>query len=198
MASIAERGFHGTSLRSVAAAVGISPAALLRHFGSKDELLTAVLNSWAEQTDDLQANLSARRGLSRWTVQHEVMTYHTERRGFLQVFITLAADATSPEHPARPYMVPRYEHAVDYFAGSLIEAAQDGEIPPITEDQARHEARALMAFMDGIEIQWLLDPAIDMVQETDLFLEHTLDRLRAGRYSSKSAPSPRQASEPDQ
>jgi AcrR family transcriptional regulator len=175
MSSIAERGFHGTSLRSIAAAVGISPAALLRHFGSKDELLNAVLRTWAEETDDLQLRL---RGLKRWTIQTEIMRYHIEHRGYLEFFITLAAEATSLEHPARAYMAPRYENTIDYFANSLLEAVEDGEIQPLDLDQARAEARAMAAFMDGIEIQWLLDPSIDVVGAVEQQVNHVIERLR--------------------
>ncbi|MDR1431424.1 MAG: TetR/AcrR family transcriptional regulator [Propionibacteriaceae bacterium] len=179
MTAIAERGFHGTSLRSIAAAVGISPAALLRHFESKDGLLTAVLKTWALLSDDLQG--LDLRGLQRWRAQHDVMVWHTANRGLLVFFITLAAEATSADHPAREYMVPRYQTAVDLFATSLIEAAEDGEIAPLTLAEARIEARALLSFMDGIEIQWLLDPDLDMVGEVDIFVAHTLERLQNRR-----------------
>jgi AcrR family transcriptional regulator len=37
--TFADRGFHGTSTRDVAAAAGMSPAALYVHFASKEELL---------------------------------------------------------------------------------------------------------------------------------------------------------------
>ncbi|MDR1237039.1 MAG: TetR/AcrR family transcriptional regulator [Propionibacteriaceae bacterium] len=179
--AIAERGFHGASLRSIAAAVGISPAALLRHFESKDELLAAVLKSWAVLTDDLQG--SYLRGLQRWKAQPGVMAYHINNRGLLEFFITLAAEATSADHPAREYMAPRYTTAVNLFADSLLEAAEDGEIASITPAEAQIEARALLSFMDGIEIQWLLDPSIDMVGEVDIFVAHTLERLRTRRQS---------------
>ena len=72
-----------------------------------------------------------------------------------------------------------YELGPDAFADDLVLAAADGEISPITPDEAMGEARALFAFMDGIEIQWLLDPTVDMVGEFDRYLARTLARLGA-------------------
>ncbi|QRY63291.1 TetR family transcriptional regulator [Gordonia sp. PDNC005] len=39
MASFADHGFHGTSTRHIAAAAGMSPAAVYVHYSSKEELL---------------------------------------------------------------------------------------------------------------------------------------------------------------
>ena len=43
--AFAERGFHGTSTRDIAARAGISPAALYVHFGSKEEVLHRIAMS---------------------------------------------------------------------------------------------------------------------------------------------------------
>jgi AcrR family transcriptional regulator len=39
---LAARGYHGTSIRDIAAAAGMTPAAIYSHFASKAELLVAV------------------------------------------------------------------------------------------------------------------------------------------------------------
>src|SRR5258706_10916153 len=44
----AERGFEGATLTAIAARVGVSPAALLRHAPTKDALFTAAMASRAE------------------------------------------------------------------------------------------------------------------------------------------------------
>lgn len=45
------RGFEGTSLRDVSAAVGITSAALIHHFGTKERLYGCVLERLAESLD---------------------------------------------------------------------------------------------------------------------------------------------------
>ncbi|MEU7862064.1 hypothetical protein [Nonomuraea sp. NPDC049141] len=72
---------------------------------------------------------------------------------------------------------------VDMLAERLVDVARTGEIPPITPVQAESEIRALCATMDGLEIQWLLDPTVDLVGLFDQYLDHTLDRWRQGRYA---------------
>lgn len=50
-ALFADRGFEGTSLRDVSAAVGITSAALIHHFGTKERLYGRVLERLAESLD---------------------------------------------------------------------------------------------------------------------------------------------------
>ena len=51
--AFAERGFHGTSTRDIAAAAGMSPAAVYVHFRSKDALLEEISRKGHELTLDL-------------------------------------------------------------------------------------------------------------------------------------------------
>ena len=181
MTAFAERGFHGLSMRQLAAEVGISPAALRRHFESKDDLLTTVLlEAWQRETTSVQvASGRELAGLGLWTTLTAVMDYHVEHPGLLRLFVRLAAEATSPEHPAHERMAARYRQSIDGFASGLMVAAEEGAIGPLTADRAESEARAIAAFMDGIEIQWLLDPSFDMTRELAGYLDTTLARLRA-------------------
>ena len=48
--AFARRGYTGASLREIADEVGVTVPGLLRHFASKEELLTAVLDKWDEDT----------------------------------------------------------------------------------------------------------------------------------------------------
>ncbi len=65
---IGRTGFAGTTVRAIAAEVGVSPALLLHHFGSKDGLREAcddfVLATYAERVDEIAADDSAATVLS--------------------------------------------------------------------------------------------------------------------------------------
>ncbi len=50
VAAFAERGFHGTTTRDIAAAAGMSPAALYVHHRSKEELLWVISRAGHERT----------------------------------------------------------------------------------------------------------------------------------------------------
>ena len=78
-----EKGYHGTSIREVAAAVGIKPASLYNHYPGKEDLLFVI--AYGTMAELLEGGLEAiapfdrpddrLRALIRWHV-----TYHAERR----------------------------------------------------------------------------------------------------------------------
>ena len=44
VAVLAEHGYHGTSVRDIAARAGVSPGAIYHHFGSKQDMLVTILD----------------------------------------------------------------------------------------------------------------------------------------------------------
>jgi AcrR family transcriptional regulator len=178
--SFTEHGYNGASMRQIAADVGVSPAALLRHFGSKEELLTAVLEWWAEQTASITSD--ADNGLAAFDQLRAVMRYHTEHRGLLELFIRLTGESSNKKHPASPFIQQRYATLLRTLVQRLLDVAAAGKIPPLTDAQAEAEIRTLFATMDGLEIQWLLDPTVDLVGLFDRHLDQASERWSAGRY----------------
>ena len=174
--AFAARGYDGASLRQIARDAGISAAALLRHFDSKEELLAAVLEWWSEQTAAITGQ--GERGLAVFARLGDVMRYHTRNRGLLELFIRLTGEATNQTHPARAFIRHRYAHIVALLVQRLLAAADAGEVAPLSRAEAEAEVRALCAVMDGLEIQWLLDPDLDLVALFDRHLAATLDRWR--------------------
>lgn len=176
MALLSQRGYNGSSLRQIAVAVGIAPGAITRHFESKDELLSAVLESWAKMTRAAQGDTGGD-GVRHWEATHQLMVYHVQNPGLLRLFIMLAAEATGPDHPARGFMVLRYRRTIQELSDALLAAAARGDIDLISRPDAEREARSFIAYLDGIEIQWLLNPQIDIVAEVDQYLTTTFSRL---------------------
>src|SRR3954462_12554027 len=91
-----EYGYTGGSIRTIADRVGVSHATLLQHFGSKEGLLTAVLQEWDRQT--VEASLTGAVGLEYFRRLPEVMGAHLRNRGLLELFTTIAAEASNPAH----------------------------------------------------------------------------------------------------
>jgi len=83
------------------------------------------------------------------------------RRGIVELFTVLSAEATAADHPAHAYFVDRYSRIVRELEGAYHEARDAGDLRPGIEPA--RAARDLVALMDGLQIQWLLgDPALDM------------------------------------
>jgi AcrR family transcriptional regulator len=81
---IAERGYHGASMRDLARAVGLQMASLYHHFGSKQELLVAIMReAMADLTtyvsDAIEAAGSDPRGRLAAAIRAHVR-FHAERR----------------------------------------------------------------------------------------------------------------------
>jgi len=157
----ASYGFVSGSLRQIAEEVGVTPAALTRHFGSKEGLLSAVLENW-----DIEAearNPPDVRGLDYFVRLVDAVRYNKANRGLIELFLTLSAESTNPTHPARDFVGKRYRHVVATGVKHLSEARDAGETVDMDDETIAAEVRSLFAMMDGLQLQWLLDPGIDLL-----------------------------------
>jgi len=162
------RGSHGASLREIADLAGMSQAGVLHHFGSKTGLLMAVL----EERD--QASRQQSDAGTTWDEQAQVARSMFERaiadRGLTQLFTTVTAESIVPSHPAHDFTVARYRRTVAEFTAALTEAAPaEPEAAPTTD--LAGVARLVMAAMDGLQLQALLDPDADVLGAFDILLE---------------------------
>ncbi|WP_329248871.1 TetR/AcrR family transcriptional regulator [Streptomyces sp. NBC_01478] len=150
---IAERGYRGASLAAVAERVGLTQQGLLHYFPTKDALLVAVL----EERDQWDAVPN-----SGWRVDllASLVEYNAMRPAIIQTFSALLGESVTEGHPARGYFTERYGRVRASMAGVL--RAEYGDRLPngLTPERA---APLLVAVMDGLQYQWLLDPeSVDM------------------------------------
>lgn len=177
-----EHGFRGGSLRLIAASVGASASQIISHFGSKDGLLTAVLDYWdVQQVDEHSVH-----GLAYVETLRVRMAYSHDNPAWAAFLLTLASEATAADHPAHGYFTERYARIADRLQAEILAAAESGEISPMDSGTARSEARGLSAMMDGLQLQWLLDRDIDLVADFDAYLDAVLQRWSAPPTSSPS------------
>lgn len=183
----AELGYVGGSLRTIAERVGVAPASLLQHFGSKEGLLEAVLEDWTRRTDE-QVRTS-HPGLASFRAHRDLMVFHLENRGLLELFLTMAAEATNVRHPARAFIQQRYTDGLRRQEAKLREARDRGEVGPLTDEQIASEVSLFYAILDGLELQWLLDSRVDLVGQFDRYLSQAIQRWGGDpAASSRSSP----------
>ncbi|MEH0422950.1 TetR/AcrR family transcriptional regulator [Streptomyces sp. B21-083] len=150
---IAERGYRGTSLAAVAERVGLTQQGLLHHFPTKDALLVAVLRE-RDQWDAMPE--------TRWRLDllASLVEYNAMRPGIIQTFSALLGESVTEGHPAREFFTGRYTDARTTMAAALRVEYGDRLPSGLTPERA---APLLVAVMDGLQYQWLLDPeAVDM------------------------------------
>lgn len=148
----ARGGYTGTSLTDVAKAAGISKAGLLHHFGSKEKLLSAVL----ERRDAVDMARVDRSSGDVWSFLDQfalLVERNAERPGMVGLYTAMAISGVDPEHPAHPWLHDHFLQAVGWIAEMFENGKASGVVAP---DAPAHElARTIVAVSDGIQIQWL-------------------------------------------
>jgi AcrR family transcriptional regulator len=157
LAVIEREGYSGASVRQLADAVGLSQAGLLHYFDSKDELLTAVLRKRDEV--DAQAFVRAEEpaGLAEFLA---LIRHNADVPGLVQLYVRISSAATDPEHPGHAYFRARAEHIRRLFLPVILAQKEQGRLRGTLEPE--QVARLLVAVADGLQIQWLMNPDIDM------------------------------------
>ncbi|MCF2526159.1 TetR/AcrR family transcriptional regulator [Yinghuangia soli] len=159
VALFGEAGYRGATLRELAARCGLSHPGLIHHFPTKEALLLAVLEARDEE-DAQRVQADNVVGVDRLRRMVEVAERNAGRRVIVEMFTALSAEATSADHPAHAYFTERYEMAVGAAAIDYEHARGEGALRPEVEPAAA--ARQLIALMDGLQVQWLYNPATDM------------------------------------
>ncbi|GAA4768575.1 TetR/AcrR family transcriptional regulator [Microbacterium gilvum] len=169
----AESGYRSGSLREVADRVGMSEAGVLHHFPSKSALLADVLDRRDVRAlevvpfdqEDGEATL---RGLVR------LAEYNATIPGIVKLFAVLSTEATSPDHPAHGYFIARYARTRGNLRHAFASLAAQGRLADgVSPERA---AIATIAMMDGLQVQWLLEPGIlDMAAQLRRFFQGFVD-----------------------
>ena len=158
---VARKGFHQTSVRDIAAAVGLTQAGLLHYFESKDDLWVAILRTRDEMDADKGPQDPDPAGTFASLIGH-----NAEVPGLVQMFANLsAAAATDPEHPAHEYFRARYQSVRATLAAGLGRMQASGRLDNTVDPEVL--ASILMAVSDGMQLQWMFDGSRDMGAHVD-------------------------------
>jgi AcrR family transcriptional regulator len=164
------------SLHDIAARVGVTQPALTYYFPTRDELLLAVL----ERRDALGKAAASAAGESRTMIDGMVAStrHTTEHPGLAKLYVTLSAAATDPDSPARGYFTERYRGLAAEVTQDFEEGQRTGVIR--VDEPADHLARAVLAVLDGLQIQWMHDPSVDIAAIAETFTRILAPSVVAG------------------
>lgn len=118
-----EYGYAGASITRILKRAGVTAGALYFHFGSKEELAKAVMNSQPETL----VPLVAAGGLQRLIDLTLVWSWQLQRDPLLRAGVRLTNEQTSAEGPAN---ADPYEKFRAIMTGYLREAQEEGELQP--------------------------------------------------------------------
>lgn len=152
-------GMKGTSnatLEEIANKVGMTRSGILHHFGSKRALLLSVLQ---------YRDSSAVEGLESHHIpggealfRHLISTArrNEQKPGLVYTFVTLSAESITEGNPGHDYFYERYANLRNEITDALIAMAKERRTT-IDMGKAIMASSAILAVMDGLQLQWLLD-----------------------------------------
>ena len=160
MKTFSTQGFRGTSLDAVADAVGMTRQGLLHYFPSKVQLLLGVLDLREEQNLERVERMLERAGLADTLIQ--IVSSNQARPELVRLFTVLAAESVDIDHPGHDRFVARYRDVRLHMAERIAEEQAAGVIRAALAPETL--AVLLIAVMDGLQLQHLMDPGmVDMV-----------------------------------
>jgi AcrR family transcriptional regulator len=173
----AHNGIRQTTIAAVADGVGLSEAGVLHHFTSKEELLLAVLHRADSSFTDQEAFMAAPGGglgsLQRLYANAEALVANPT---LCRLRVVVGNEALNSNGPARQYVTERLGNVRRGFELMLREGVRRGEFRP--DIDVDHHVTQIIAFLEGIQVQWLLDPeGVDIIDAHKRFVEDLVARL---------------------
>jgi AcrR family transcriptional regulator len=156
----AKRGYRGTPLAAIAEAAGLSEPGLLHHYRSKTALLLAVLASRDSEDGRLSSPRLDAPGIGIIDGLAALVAHNESEPELVALFSMLLGEAVAADHPAHEYFEQRYQQIRARFTRHLREAQTAGTLGPGIDPVAL--ANVLIAVLDGMQFQWLLDQSVDM------------------------------------
>jgi AcrR family transcriptional regulator len=177
MSVFSSRGFNKGSLLEIAEQAGMTHAGVLHHFGSKNQLLLAVLDHRDKVDVRHLEGQVAPSGPAFLRHLAKTAEINASRAGIVQTYAVLSAESVTDGHPAQQYFRDRFVFLRERIAEAFRELAPAGA----PEEELSQAAAAVIAVMDGLQVQWLLSPElVDMPTAVDAVIDGLVAWLNRG------------------
>jgi len=173
---LTRNGSRGTTLGQIAREAGVSPAGLLHHFESKEQLLNAVLD--ARDADDLAA---ADFRVDPIQQLKSVAQRFERAPELIGMFTVLLTENLNPDAPLHERFLARYRLSVEIIAKGIRRQQRAGRYRLDLDPAIK--AAEIVAFLTGMETSWLLDPSLPL---NAVFHEYTSSLARQLECSPQS------------
>lgn len=172
-----ERGYHGTSMRDIASAAGVTVASIYHHFASKQEILQHVM------TGTLAATLASTRAAvdaaendprSRLVALVEAWVFfHTERRDEAHIG---ASEIRSLDDAGRAHVVGLRDEQEALFRSIVDAGVADGAF---ATPYPREAARAIITMGHSIATWYRPDGSATPAEIAERYVDLALGLVRA-------------------
>ena len=169
-------GYRGTTILAIAEALGVTDGSVLYYFEGKRAILEAALEAEDEPADAAlssqleRGGIEALRALASWGAYMEA---HPESTS---MFLLLSAEALAAGSELNGRFDDRYRTLARRLTQALRKGVDAGEIK--ADVDVEHEALALIAFLDGARLQWMLNKrAYPLDAHVRAYVEHLIERI---------------------
>lgn len=170
MESFAQKGFRGAKMADIAQAANLTGPGLLHHFPTKAHLLMEVLKERDRIDSERTKAILQKNNNNIFEVGIELVEHNQTTPGIIQLFNLLVAESISPEHPAHEYFKKRYHNGRESWVQIIAQGQQEGNIR--SDIPAETLGVLLFAVMDGLQVQWLMEPEkVDMAHIFRVFID---------------------------
>lgn len=159
---LSRSGWRNTTLAQIAREAGVTPAGLLHHFDSKEQLLHAVLDA-----RDLDDETHSDRGGDLLGEIAQVADRFNRQPELVGTFTVLLVENIAPDAPLHDRLVSRQRDATEIVAAGIRRGQAAGRYRADIDPAVK--AVEILAFIHGMEMTWLLDPSIPL---TEVFKEY--------------------------
>lgn len=182
----AGQGLGATTLEAIAARAGVSRPGLLHHFATKRELLLAVFDEYSRQSLepwlpegvtmpatlddlDLEADGLPQVGIhAALKIAEQVAAVNAKNRRLVQLAHLCAAEPAGSDPVAAEWARSRHRRVRRFVATAVRHSLERGEIRADADPDL--VGAFVVAAFEGLENQWLLDPAFDVLRHIQAFL----------------------------
>lgn len=159
----ASHGYHGTSIRDIVRACGVSNAALYYHFESKQNLYFEVLGEYIAAIVDRLRTADPGEGTCRSRLTHVALAFARIIIESQNVLQTLMRDVTKLDRADIARRLPNWSNQIP---GAIILILEDGitagQIRPVSPHRA---GILLMGMVNGMAVRHLYSPVETTLEE---------------------------------
>lgn len=154
-----DKGYHGTSIDDITKAAGITRGALYWHFSGKEDLLRKIIEEFETQfLDELIHGVRKVKGGAADKFEkmfNKVAAFAYYNRELCVVFTTLAAEFVGANNGIEVEIRRIYKKYQNFLSNLLFQGEKEKIFRK--EIDAKLAALVIMAFHDGILLQWSMN-----------------------------------------
>lgn len=179
----ARNGARGTTLAEIAVEAGVSQAGVVYHFGTKDELLHAVLDNRDRFEDDQLWKSGPDPGLEIFAIIADIVRSWDTSPEIVGLLAVLLAENVGEDGPLKARLQRNYQLTVDRISSTLRAAQDRGEMR--SDVDARLKAIETLAFISGLELAWLITPDLPAADTASAWARQQRQALAAETSSRR-------------